>query len=173
VAGFSELDKKRIGLWAEEHVLWKLIKTYQEEHREDLPKLEDFKNGTRRITLEKSQTVVDYIWNNDPILRPQDQKDDESWDSGQHYDIEIKETKAQAATIVKRIEVKGTVSERIHFFLQGLEWRTLLQNPANYHVYVVTKVGSEDAVATIYDNFLQALQNQQIVPISATEFRSN
>lgn len=167
----SDLDKKRIGLWAEEHVLVKKIEEYKYNLREFDPEVEDLSNGIRRVTMKTNKMVIDLLWFNDPQLRPEDQKDNELWDSGQHYDIEIRKQKENGDKKIKKLEVKGTTAKRIHFFLQGQEWKTLLDDPSKYHIYAVTQVGTELAEVNHFKNLLEALKEHRLTPISSTEFK--
>ncbi len=170
-SGRSEIDNKKLGLWAEEHVLLKkLIHKYMDKLKEFNPTEEKLGKGMRRITCDQKHITINFLWYNSPERRPVEHKDDELWDSCHHYDIEVTKIK-NGVPKTRMIEVKGTEWSQIRFFLGALEWRTLLDHPDKYRIYVVTNAGSDDALVTPIKNFMQSLKEKKYLPNGSIEFR--
>src|SRR5262249_2806712 len=147
-------------------VLNRLILKFQTKNPQAT--LETLGSGKRRVKISEEEWV-DFLWHNDPALKPENKKDDPLWDSEEHYDIEMTRVRGQA--VKKRyIEVKGTARREIHLFLQAMEWQTMLQHRSEYHVYVVTQLGTRGEKFVKFKDFMLALLSDQLKPLSATEF---
>ncbi len=165
------IEKKRKGQWAEQHVLNKLIEKYLKDYKGT--QVESLGNGQRKIRFASEDTSIDFLWYNDPERRPTEEKDDPLWDSGQHYDIEVTWTAAGKELKKRFVEAKGTAKPHVHFFLQAMEWKTLLASPDQYRIYAVTKIGTESSAITVYKNneLMEAIKTRNLLPIKgATEF---
>lgn len=161
-------EKKRVGNWAENHVMWNLTKKYQEKY----PKwqMEKLGQGAKKFKKLETENVIDIQWNNDPENRPVGKEDDDLWDSGQPFDIKIIK-KIDAVVKIKMIEVKGTRKSQIHFFLGSSEWKTLLNsNPKEFQIHVVTGVGTDSPCVTCYKDLLEKIRKNEFDYISKTEF---
>ena len=166
--GLSDLDKKRIGLWAEEHVLTKLVDKFKSK----IPEANVLINKGTRIIQDKTGTrSYQIVWNNDPALRPGEKRDDELWDSGKQCDIELVYEENGKPVRRRFYEVKGTTGPTVHFFLSRLEWQTYLSNPGEYRLRVVTEAGTEQAQVTRIKDLLESLKQKSLLPISNTEFK--
>jgi hypothetical protein len=164
----SEIDNKKLGLDAEEHILFKHINNLKDKGfvlQEQEPAL-----GVKRYVCEQKATTVDLLWHNSPELRPLEYKDDDLWDSGQHYDIQMTKRINGVVTKTRMIEVKGTGGDKIHFFLGALEWQTLVENRDNYRVYVVTNSGEENRAVTKIKDLIASLIARKYLPCRSIEF---
>lgn len=165
--GLSDLAKKRIGLWAEEHILARLV----EKYKKICGDMFAIDKGTRTLTDVAGKKTCTIVWHNDPLMRPDDQKDNELWDSGQHYDIELVYKEEGKADRIRKYEVKGTPGPSVHFYLSGLEWQTYLSNPNQFRIRVVTKAGTKEAQITKIKDLLKNMREKSLIPISTTEFK--
>lgn len=149
--GLSDLDKKRIGTWAEERAYTEL-------------------KGRYSVVKENQTKVYEVVWHNNPAFRPAGYKDNELWDSGQHYDILVTRKEPGKPDKLKKYEVKGTTGSPVHFHFSGLEWLTYLHDPKNHRLWVITDVGTSDAQVTKIKDIMSAMKDHSLRPISSTEF---
>jgi hypothetical protein len=129
--------------------------------------------GFRKLTYRKlnEEGVIEIDWKNDPKNRPEVHKDDFLWDSGSSFDIEIIKKINDKVVKSKKIEVKGTPKDYVHFFLGSSEWEELLKSePKKYQIYVVTKAETTVPCLKKYKDPLNSIKTNEFNYISKTEF---
>lgn len=161
----DKIRKKEIGMWAEQHIVWNKVNKYK-----NLLKVQPIENsGLRSFITDKN--VIEIDWKNDPKNRPEGRKDDILWDSGSPFDIEIVKKTNAVVTKRKKIEVKGTPKDNIHFFLGSSEWLELSRSePKTYQIYVVTNAKTTSPYTTKYKDPLEDIKSNEFSYISKTEF---
>lgn len=172
-SGMSDLDKKRIGNWAEEKVLDHLLSKYRKKYSDAEEKNETA--GVYTLASKIHNRFYRIIWNNDPQKRPEEEKDNEKWDSGNQFDLQVirigpSKKNPLKTEHVRKYEVKGTTGSLIRFYLSSLEFQTLLSD-SFYRLVIVTDVGTDDAAVTPIKDLLQTLKERKLLPFETSAFR--
>lgn len=173
-----EIEDKKIGHFTEERILNTLIKKYTNPDQTDKPRekfnrIPDNPLFPGQVTLESSNRTITFMWFNDPRHpEARNHKKEMPWDSHHLFDIQKVIINKEGKEIKTRwIEVKGTPRNDIHFFLKSNQWQLAIENPDKYRLYVVTKVGTNEATPHVYRNLLTCIQNQRLRPISTIQFK--
>lgn len=182
------IKNKMIGNWAEKHVVSDLVRKYTEGgSNKNNTKYKgtyiqsEIKSGNKTFTYSDASKwkTIEVKWKNDPDIlqgiQPKDELDKRCrqeygiYESYGDCDIEIEKI-GNGFLKDKKIEVKGTESRSIHFYLGTSEWASLVKSePKLYQIHVVTDVGSSTSCITRYSNLFESIRTLTIG--SSIEFR--